>query len=65
MTVQRSRVVVDTYDAALDEAGDILIPLNKGLITREHIGADLHELLSGKKIVRTNAEDSHALQERR
>jgi ornithine cyclodeaminase len=57
VTVQRSRVVVDTYTAALDEAGDILIPLNKGLITREHIWADLHELLSGKKAVRTNAEE--------
>src|SRR5947209_7180280 len=32
VTVKRSRVVVDTYDGALSEAGDILIPLKNGAI---------------------------------
>jgi ornithine cyclodeaminase len=57
ITVQRSRVVVDTYDAALAEAGDLLIPLRQGLIARDHIAADLHELLSGKKPGRVNLTD--------
>jgi ornithine cyclodeaminase/alanine dehydrogenase-like protein (mu-crystallin family) len=48
-TMQRSRVVVDTYEGAFAEAGDLLIPLGKGLITRDHVVADLHELVSGKK----------------
>lgn len=56
-TVRRSRVVADTYEGALSEAGDLLIPLGNGLITREDILADLHELASGKKTVRTNPED--------
>jgi ornithine cyclodeaminase/alanine dehydrogenase-like protein (mu-crystallin family) len=52
-TVQRSRVVVDTYPGALAEAGDLLIPLKNKVIARDHILADLHELVSGKKKVRT------------
>ena len=46
-TVKRSRIVVDTYEGALAEAGDLLIPIRKGLIYHEHIFSDLHELASG------------------
>lgn len=56
-TVRRSRVVVDTYEGALTEAGDLLVPLRDGTIGREHILADLHELASGKKQLRTRPED--------
>jgi ornithine cyclodeaminase/alanine dehydrogenase-like protein (mu-crystallin family) len=56
-TVQRSRIVVDTFEGALAEAGDLLIPLNKGLINRHHILADLHQLVSRKKIVRTRSDE--------
>lgn len=56
-TVQRSRIVVDTYEGALAEAGDLIIPLNKGTILRTHILADLHELVSHKKKVRRKAEE--------
>ncbi len=55
-TVRRSCVVVDTYDGALAEAGDLLIPLQRGVIDRPHIAADLHELVSGKKPGRISAE---------
>jgi ornithine cyclodeaminase len=54
-TVRRSRIVVDTYDGALAEAGDLLIPLRDGVITREQIEADLHEIASGKKPGRGSA----------
>jgi alanine dehydrogenase len=56
-TVRRARVVVDTYEGCQAEAGDLLIPMGKGLIERSHILADLHELTSGKKSVRTGPED--------
>ena len=55
-TIQRSRVVVDTYDAALAEAGDVLIPMREGLITRAHLLADLHELTAGN-LVRRNRDE--------
>jgi ornithine cyclodeaminase/alanine dehydrogenase-like protein (mu-crystallin family) len=57
VTVARSRVVVDTYEGALAEAGDLLIPLGRGLIARDHILADLHELVSGKVRGRLAAAD--------
>jgi ornithine cyclodeaminase/alanine dehydrogenase-like protein (mu-crystallin family) len=53
-TVKRALVVVDTYDGALSEAGDLLIPIKKGLIERSHIVADLYEIASGKKPCRIN-----------
>jgi ornithine cyclodeaminase/alanine dehydrogenase-like protein (mu-crystallin family) len=56
-TIQRSRVVVDTYGNALSEVGELLIPLREGLITRDHIVADLHELVSGAKQGRRGAEE--------
>jgi ornithine cyclodeaminase len=56
-TIQRARVVVDTYDGALAEAGDLLIPMRDGLIGRDHIACDLHELVSAKKSGRINSAD--------
>ncbi len=57
ITIQRARVFVDTYDCALAEAGDVLIPMQEGKIGRAHIVGDLHELVSGKKPGRTNPAD--------
>ena len=56
-TVERARVVVDTYDGALAEAGDLLLPMRRGVISREHLAADLYEIVSGKKPGRTSAEE--------
>ncbi|HXY52956.1 MAG TPA: ornithine cyclodeaminase family protein [Terriglobales bacterium] len=53
-TIQRSRVVVDTFEGALAEAGDLLLPLRSGAISRHHLLADLHQLLSGTRPVRTS-----------
>jgi ornithine cyclodeaminase len=56
-TVEHARVVVDTYEGALAEAGDLLIPLRNHTITHEHIIADLHELVSGEKQGRALPQD--------
>ncbi len=55
-TIRRARVVVDTYEGALAEAGDLLIPMREGVISREHVIADLHEIASAKKAGRTSAD---------
>lgn len=57
VTVLRSRVVVDTYEGAFAEAGDLLMPMAEGVITRAHILADLHELVSGKRVIRRNVQE--------
>ncbi len=44
-TVRRARIVVDSYAGALEDAGDLLIPLAEGLIDRSHIVAELSELV--------------------
>lgn len=47
--VQRATIVVDTREAALEEAGDLLIPMSKGLITEDSIHAELGEIIVGRR----------------
>jgi ornithine cyclodeaminase/alanine dehydrogenase-like protein (mu-crystallin family) len=56
-TVQRARVFVESYAGAPAQAGDLLIPMQEGVIDRTHVAGDLHELTSGKKRGRMSAED--------
>jgi len=55
-TIRRSKVVVDLREAALAEAGDLIIPIQAGEITAEHIYAALGEIVTGKP-GRTSAEE--------
>ncbi len=45
--VTRARVVVEEREAALEEAGDLIIPIAQGLVTRDVIDADLGEIVNG------------------
>jgi ornithine cyclodeaminase/alanine dehydrogenase-like protein (mu-crystallin family) len=55
--VRRARVVVDTYAGALDEAGDVLLPLGEGAIARSHIVAELADLVTGRVPGRTRDDE--------
>lgn len=55
--VRRARVVVDTYAGAWEEAGDVLLPLGEGAIGREHVVAELAELVTGARAGRTRADE--------
>ncbi len=57
VTVRRARVFVDSVEAALAEAGDLIIPLNAGMITLDHIRAELGEVIAGLKPGRTSPDD--------
>lgn len=46
--VRAARVYVDRRESALNEAGDILIPIEQGAITADHIVAELGEVIIGK-----------------
>jgi ornithine cyclodeaminase len=48
-TVQRSLLVVDSRQASLSEAGDIIKPIKEGRIKAEHIQAELGEIVLGEK----------------
>ncbi len=56
-TIKRARVVVDTYEGCMAEAGDLLIPMDKGIVDRSHVVGDLHEIVSGKRPGRTTDSD--------
>ena len=47
--VAKAVIVVDSYEAALKEPGDIVIPIQEGAIQRESIYASIDELVSGTK----------------
>jgi ornithine cyclodeaminase/alanine dehydrogenase-like protein (mu-crystallin family) len=46
-TVVHATIVVDAVDAALAEAGDLIIPLRRGLITEHDISRELGTVASG------------------
>ena len=52
-TIAEAKVVVDSKEAIMEEAGDILIPISEGVITQDHIYAELGELVLGRKEGRT------------
>ena len=50
--VARARVVVETREAALSEAGDLLIPMRAGRIGPDHVVAELGEVVRGATVRR-------------
>ncbi|MGZ6544436.1 MAG: ornithine cyclodeaminase family protein [Actinomycetota bacterium] len=54
--VLRARVVVETRDAALAEAGELAIPIGQGTFGPDHVVADLAEVVHGA-VVRTTPSD--------
>lgn len=55
--VVRSRLFVDTFEGALAEAGDLLQPLERGLIDRDRIEGELSDLVSGRATGRRGADE--------
>lgn len=55
--ILRSRLFVDTFEGALAEAGDVIQPLERGLISRERIEGELSDLVSGRSTGRRGAEE--------
>lgn len=57
VTLARAAVFVDTYEGAMAEAGDILIPMAEGAFRREQIRAELAEVVSGRRPGRTSPDE--------
>ena len=53
-TLLNSYVVVDSVEAAFEEAGDLQIPLNKGEITMDMISVEVGHLVAGTATGRTS-----------
>jgi ornithine cyclodeaminase len=56
-TVLRARVVIDHRESSLAEAGDLLIPIEQGLMTENHIYAELGEIAAGSKPGRASPDE--------
>ena len=56
-TVKRATVVVDSLDAINSECGDILLALEEGAITPDHLRGEIGEVLSGAKPGRTSDDE--------
>jgi len=57
ITVKKARIIVDTYEGCMAEAGDLLVPIQKGELSKEDIYADLGEIICGKRKGRINDEE--------
>lgn len=55
-TMKRGKIVVEEREAALAEAGDIVIPLESGAIEGESVVADLFEVVAGEPVRTSNAD---------
>jgi alanine dehydrogenase len=53
-TIRDAKLVVDSREAIMEEAGDILIPISEGVIGVDHIYAELGDLVLGRKPGRTD-----------
>ncbi|MCP4377904.1 MAG: ornithine cyclodeaminase family protein, partial [bacterium] len=51
------RVVIDETTAILEEAGDLLIPIADGLIGRDHIYAEVGQIVLGQKAGRQDDQE--------
>ncbi|MGD2295347.1 MAG: hypothetical protein PVF22_05875 [Candidatus Aminicenantes bacterium] len=57
-TVVRSKVVVDSREACLAEAGDLIISIDGGLITNKNIHGEIGEVAAGKIPGRESEEET-------
>jgi len=55
--VTRARIVVDSREATLREAGDFLIPIREGALTAEGVSTELGQVAAGIRPGRSNPEE--------
>jgi ornithine cyclodeaminase/alanine dehydrogenase len=56
-TIKGSKLVGDSREACFSEAGDIMLPLQEGLIDESHFHAELGDVITGAKPGRMNDEE--------
>ena len=55
--IRRSSVIADYKPACLAEAGDLILAMEEGAITADHVRASIGEIASGSRPGRTSAEE--------
>ncbi|MGN0423496.1 MAG: ornithine cyclodeaminase family protein [Lachnospiraceae bacterium] len=57
LLVRASKIYFDSQDAVLEESGDIIRPLEQGIITKEDFTGNLGDVLAGKLVGRENEKE--------
>jgi len=58
ITVKKAdKIVIDSFEASFKEAGDLIIPLQKGILKREDIYGEIGKITSGEMPGRERAEE--------
>ena len=55
--VKANKIYVDTRDGAINESGDLITPIKKGLIKKEKINGELGEVINGQNKGRENDDE--------
>ena len=61
-TVQRSLIVVDSREAIMEEAGDLLVPIEAGILSEDDIHAEIGEVALGQATRTHLCRANHLLQ---
>lgn len=56
VTMKRGRLFVDSYATTIGHIGELMIPMETGVISREDIQGDLHDLVQGREGRRSDQE---------
>lgn len=54
IVVKADKICVDSLESVLEEAGDLIIPINKGLICKQDIYCEIGKIIDGSKVGREN-----------
>ncbi len=55
--VVKSKVYADSFDNCFREAGEVLVPISEGVITKEHVLAELTAMSAGQATLRTSDDE--------
>ena len=55
--MERARIVVDAMEAAMKEAGDIIVPIRRNVVSRAELLGELGEVVNGTVEGRRDGED--------
>ncbi|MCH4887051.1 ornithine cyclodeaminase family protein [Acidaminobacter sp. JC074] len=57
LTIKEAKVFADSRESALNESGDIIMPIKEDLIDKNHILAEIGEVIGGKHPGRSSSEE--------
>lgn len=57
LLMRADKIFTDTKEGVIEEAGDVIIPMNEGKISKEKVAHELGDLLLGREVGRESKED--------